>query len=130
MPEQKTNRQQMLPQMSARHLADYMAASETARRTIVRDSKYQPIARVVQHDEARTIVAKFMRGGEADLGWLTGEAQRLRDRLADTDFDRDLFDHNADYIDRFATVWPKLDLPKAGSARPGSRFRSISTALR
>src|SRR6266700_3165515 len=102
MKPEKTHRLVKDPQISARYLADYMAASEQAKRTIVRKCKYQAIARVVQHDEAKAAVSQFMRGGEGDIGALTDKAQSLRDRLADDDFDRDLYDHNADYIDRFA----------------------------
>jgi hypothetical protein len=39
-----------------------MAASETAKRSIIRGCKYQAIARVIQHDEARLSVGKFIRG--------------------------------------------------------------------
>src|SRR4051794_5504240 len=105
---QKTHREVKKPQISGRALADYMDASEQARRTIVRSCKYQPIARVVQHDEAKVAVSKFIRDGKDDVVTLKGKAQELRDRLADSDFDRDLFDHNADYIERFATVSIKL----------------------
>jgi hypothetical protein len=113
MVDQKTHREVKQPQISVRHLADYMAASEQARRTIVRASKYQPIVRLVQHDEAKQAVGKFIRSGTSDVAALKAAAQRLRDRMADSDFDRDVLDHNADYIDRFAGVASKLELPKA-----------------
>jgi hypothetical protein len=113
MSQQKTHRLVKDPQISARYLADYMAASEQARRTIVRRCKYQAIARVVQHDEAKAVVSEFIRDREDNIVFLTEKAQRLRDRLADDDFDRDLYDHNADYIDRFARAYPLLNLPKA-----------------
>ena len=43
----KTHNVLKSPKISLRYLADYMAASEKARRTIIRGCKYQPIARVV-----------------------------------------------------------------------------------
>ena len=108
------------PRMSARTLADYMAASERTRRTIVRDCKYRSTARVIQHEAAKMAVAKFIRSGDTDPKSLNSEAERLRERvIADSDFDRDLLDHNADYIDRFATVLPALSLPKAERQAPG-----------
>jgi len=67
-----------------------MSASEQARRTIIRGCKYQPIARVVQHDEAKLAVSKFIRFGLTDIATLQSEAQRLRDRMADSEFDRDV----------------------------------------
>lgn len=120
MHEHRTHREVKNPKMSARALADYMAASETARRTIVRDCKYQSRARVIQHDEAKLAVSKFIRAGGTDLAPLNEEVRRLRERLADTDFDRDLFDHNADYIERFAEMSSTFELPKAERSAPGA----------
>jgi hypothetical protein len=117
--EQKTHREVKTPQMSARHLADYMAASERVRRTITRNCKYQPIARVVQHDEAKLAVARHIRDGKSDTDGLLAQAKSLRERMADSDFDRDLLDHNADYIERFAEVFPNLNLPAADRVVPG-----------
>jgi hypothetical protein len=118
MPD-KTHRQVKSAQISARFLADYMAGSEQARRTIARGCKYQSKARVIQHDEAKRTVGKFMREGLTHIGTLAAKSEELRNRLADGPFDRDLFDHNADYIDRFALVASKLTLPKADRIAPG-----------
>jgi hypothetical protein len=120
MSDQKTHREVKHPQISIRYLADYMAASEQARRTIIRGCKYQPIARVVQHDEAKLAVSKFIRSGLTDIATLQSEAQRLRDRMADSEFDRDVLDHNVDYIERFAQVSSKLDLPNAEILPPAN----------
>jgi hypothetical protein len=116
--DKKTHRLVKNPQISARFLADFMAASEQAKRTIVRKCKFQAIGRVVQHDEAKAAISKFIRDG-GDIGELQQRAQSLRDRMADDDFDRDLFDHNADYIDRFAAIYVELQLPKADVSAPG-----------
>lgn len=117
--QQKTHREIRNPQISARHLADFMAASEVAKRSIVRNCKYQPIVRVIQHDEAKLSVAKFIRDGNPDTNGLLADAARLRERLADSDFDRDVLDHNADYIDRFAAVASSFSLPVAERMAPG-----------
>jgi hypothetical protein len=119
MSGQKTHRYVSEPRIGVRYLADYMVASEIARRRIVRDSKYRPIGRILQHAEARSAVSKFIRDGGSDIGWLEEEAQRLRDRLVDSDFERDVVDHNADYIERFSKVFGLLSLPKAQLLIPG-----------
>ncbi|MBW5435360.1 hypothetical protein FXB41_11385 [Bradyrhizobium canariense] len=119
MPVQKTHRMVNQPKISARYLSDFMAASERTRRTILRGCKYQPIARLVQHDEAKSTISKFLRDGEGDTAILTEKASGLRNRMADSEFDRDLLDHNADYIDRFAEVFPNLDLPNVEFHPPG-----------
>jgi hypothetical protein len=123
MAEQKTHRLVNNPRISLRYLADYMASSEVARRGIIRGCKYQPIARIVQHDEAKQAVGRYIRVGKSDPSVLTEEAQKLRDRMVDSVFDRDVLDHNADYIDRFAKVSDKVVLPKADISAPGAKLQ-------
>lgn len=113
MTPQKTHQETKPPQIPARHLADYMAASETTKRRIVRDCKYPPTARILHHDEARAIIGRFLREAGATIGTLTGEARTLRDRAAGNEPDRELLDRNADYVERFAAVVERLILPNA-----------------
>jgi hypothetical protein len=110
---QKTHREVKAPTVSARFLADYMAASETAKRSVISGCKYHSLARVFQHDEARLAVGKHIRSGTSDPAALLAKAEELRNRLADSDFDRSQLDVNADYIAQFATVAGLLNLPNA-----------------
>jgi hypothetical protein len=120
MAEAKTHIQHVRPRMAARDLADYMAASEVSKRTIVRNSKYEPVLRVPHHDEARAVVAKFIADRDTDLSWLAEEAQRIRDHAASEPegFERDLAERNAAYIERFAKVWPGVRLPPKAEVLP------------
>ena len=116
MTQEKTHLHHDRPRIAARALADYMAASEVSRRTIVRNSKYEPLLHVAHHDEARAVVAKFIADRDTDLSWLAEEAQRIRDRAAAAaaeGFQRDLAERNAAYVERFAKVWPGVAMPKA-----------------
>ncbi|SCB16469.1 hypothetical protein [Rhizobium hainanense] len=115
----KTHRLVKEPQISARFLADYMAASDVRRKTILQSCKYPAIARVIQHNEAKLQIGKYLREGTSDPNLLHAEAAKLRGRMASDDFERDLFDHNADYLDRFAKVSGILDLPVAERLAPG-----------
>ena len=90
-----------------------MAATETGQRSIVRGCKFQPIARVIQHEFARAVISRFLWDESMDVAYLMDEADTLRNRLADTPFDRDLFDHNADYLERFAEIHKKVAIPAA-----------------
>lgn len=130
MEAAKTHRVAKNPRISLRSLADYMAASEVGRRSIVRGCKYQPIARVVQHNEAKQAVGRFIRSGAKAVDELRATVQRLRERMADTDFDRDVLDHNADYIDRFVRVQDRLSLPKADILAPGPTLRLEIAGIR
>lgn len=113
METKKTHREIKVPQMNARLLADFMAATDVSRGTILRKAKYQPLAPIVQHNEAKPVVANFIRSGSSDLAVLHDKAQALRDRLTDTDFDRLTCDYNADYIQAFIKTHPEIVLPKA-----------------
>jgi hypothetical protein len=107
------------PRVGVRYLADYMAGSKRNERRILQLSKYRPIAKVIQHTDAQIAISKFMRSNSLGVDWLMNEADALRNRLADDDFDRHLFDSNADYIARFASVWADVALPSAEILPPG-----------
>jgi hypothetical protein len=115
----KTHRVVAKPQMAARFLADFMAASERVRRSIIQGCKFRRIARVVQHEKARNIIGTYLRAGKGDPGLLLARADALREQIADDDFEREVLDNNADYIDRFAKVAPDLALPQAEVMPPG-----------
>ena len=101
------------PQMSPDRLADYMAASEQARRRIVQSCKYRSTARVVQHHEARTAIRAAYANGAPDFKALKERGKLIATKLADTDFDAEVNDHNAFYVDHFATHGHELVLPVA-----------------
>lgn len=114
MPKPKrTHREVKDPQISARLLADYMAGSERAARAIVRSCKYQPIARVVQHNYAKATISSFLTTGDGDASHLFDESERIRSKISDSDFDQTVNDHNADYVARFARIFSELDIPPA-----------------
>jgi hypothetical protein len=116
-----THQEQKHPQVSVRFLADYMAASAQKRRTIIRTCKYQTIARLIQHSEARSAIAGFY-ASKPDVAALAEKAQKIRDRLETKDFDRSQNEHNADYIDNFLKVQDKITMPSVEilSAGPSS----------
>lgn len=116
----KTHRLSKEPKVSARHLADYMAASATAQRTIIRDCKYRPIGRIVQHDRAKVAIGRFIRDPDVAAEFLSEEAETLRNMMADDEFSRDVLDHNADYLDRFALVHGNVQMPAGEVLAPGS----------
>ncbi len=120
MSPTKTHRLVSKPQVSSRYLADFMAASEQGRRSIIKGCKYHPIARVIQHSKAKNIIGTYLRAGKALPAELIEKAQGLRDRMADDDFDREVLDNNADYVERFAEIAPSLILPVADMIPPGA----------
>src|SRR5271166_6358984 len=101
MTAAKTHVERKRPQISVSRLADYMAASEQVRRGIIRSCKYRSIARVVQHDEARAIVAGFLCSATPDIEELQQRVDAMEARFFDNQFDADVNGHNGDYIRRF-----------------------------
>lgn len=122
MEEKKTHRLVEKPRMSVRFLADYMAASDQVRRTILRDCKYRATARMVQHDDAKLAISKYMLHGCTDPEILNVEAEYIRNKLADDQFDTDCNDVNADYVERFAKVVEDIELPKGAQWEQSKPF--------
>jgi hypothetical protein len=127
MPTDKpTHREISEPRVSVRYLADYMDAMSKSRhragRSVLRRCKYRAIARVTQHIEAQATLSAFICSGSKEMASLAVAANELRKRLASDEFERQLWDHNADYIDRFGAVWPTVKLPKATILPPGPRL--------
>ncbi len=123
MATDKTHRLVKTPKMSLASLAEYMCASERSRRTLIRSCKYRPIAKVVQHDDAKVIISKDFISGNMTREYLLEEAERIRAKIADSDFDAEVNDHNADYLIRFAHVLSDLVLPKAEVISVGDRIK-------
>ncbi|OYZ90442.1 hypothetical protein [Reyranella sp.] len=130
MLAKKTHREVKSPQISARYLADYMSASETAKRTIIRGCKYQPIAKIVQHNRAKAAISHFLSNGSSDATALTDRAEQLRNMMADDEFDRLVLDHNADYLDRFAASQATVAIPAAERLVAGKNGPITLSAVR
>src|SRR5262245_2224904 len=116
----KTHREVKDPQISVSRLADYMAASEQGKRTIARSCKYQPIARVVQYNEAMDVLSDFLSSGKRDVGALRTTLERMQARIFDPDqeFDAKLNEHNCDCVARFLEMEPSLAWRGPGSPWP------------
>ncbi|WP_370675560.1 hypothetical protein [Pleomorphomonas sp. PLEO] len=111
MASDKTHRLVNTPKMNLGQLAEYMCASDRKRRTIIRDCKYRPLARIVQHSDAKISISSAYANGIANKEHLLQEASRIRAKIADTDFEADENEHNADYIERFSSVVASVVLP-------------------
>ena len=98
-------------ELRVRELADYMAASQQRRRTVLRDVKFRPIARTIQHTEARVFLSNWLREGTGDTSALSREAGRLRGLMTTSDFEASQHNSSADYIDSFTGAFPLMDIP-------------------
>lgn len=123
MPENPTHQLVKHPKVNGRYLADYMDASERAKRTIIRGCKFPPIAKLLQHQLAKSFIADFLRNGSDSAASLHEEAERLREMMADSDFDRDLLDLNADVLDAYGEVFDPTKFPKAEIAPAPDPFK-------
>lgn len=108
---QKTHNLVKIPSLNVRYLADYMAASEQLRRSILRSCKYRPIARMIQHIEAKNVVSNYIKSGNNDPDVLKEKAKKIKERLAVDQFEEDTNKHNAGYVERFSQVVSGIVLP-------------------
>ena len=119
--EQKTHHAIAEPAISVRYLADFMAASERRRRSIVEGCKYRPIARLVQHKEATVAISGAIQNGPLTPQALKEKADFIRNKLADDDFEALTNEVNADYVEKFSEVVANIKLPDA-EVLPGKVF--------
>ena len=126
MEQKKTHTEVKEPQISVQGLADYMGAkSERAKRSVVQSCRYRANVRVIQHNDAKLVCANYIRKGGSIAG-LIERANDIRNKLADSDFDVSVNEHNADYIERFAETVGFLKLPKeAEQVERGKDFPKI-----
>ncbi|MEV8640333.1 hypothetical protein AB0V79_08345 [Mesorhizobium ciceri] len=100
----KTHREVKNPRLSDNKLADYMNASEQARRSILRSCKYQPKAAVIQHHDAKKMVAESMVNGKINHDMLTQKLGLYGGKITDTDFEAEVKQHNIDYVNCVLTM--------------------------
>tara|TARA_R110002020_G_scaffold105961_1_gene246748 strand:+ start:968 stop:1717 length:750 start_codon:yes stop_codon:yes gene_type:complete len=111
-----THREVKKPRIDIRHLADYMAAQDRhrARNSILKKCRYQKLAQMYHHQEAKAAIRDhFDAGGGDDLSALIVKAQSLRDRIDDSPYERNLYDYNADYLDAFCENYSSKCLPSS-----------------
>ena len=107
------------PTVNIRYLADYMAASEQTKRTILRSCKYRPTARMIQHIEAKLAVTNYIKSGSSNPEELRDKAAQILNKLTVDEFEESTNLHNANYLKRFAEVSDLLNLPKAELSHAG-----------
>ena len=117
----KTHAEAKEPEITVRYLADFMAASERRRRSIVEGCKYRPIARLVQHKEATITISGAIQSGPLSPEALKEKADYIRHKLADDDFEALTNEVNADYVEKFSEVSATIKLPDA-EVLPGKAF--------
>lgn len=111
-------------EITVRYLADYMAASERKRRSIIEGCKYRPLARLLQHKEATITISKAFQSGAPDANELKTKAEFIRNKLATGDFDALTNEANADYVQKFSEVVASIKLPEA-EILPGKVFPAL-----
>jgi hypothetical protein len=123
--DKPTHRWVKTPEINARYLADFMAASEQAKRSLIQKCKFPAIARVVQHTEAQAIITNFWLELNPDKKkHLEDKAVWLRNKLADDQFEEDVNEHNADYVDCFAGQVDKISFPES-ERLPAPKFAPL-----
>ena len=122
--DQKTHTLRQNPGMSIRMLADYMAASEQAKRSILTKCKFAPKAAIIQHRDAQESISdRLSRAGARDED-IEIRIETLRSGLQATPFEVEVAEHNADYLDRFLQNPASVPL-KAQEIFKGDRLQAL-----
>lgn len=109
MSPKKTHVERKSPRISLARLADYMAASEQGKRSIAITCKYQPIGRLIQYNDAKAILSNYIRSENRRIEDLSEKLQVLKNKICESDFEKDVRDHNADCIARFISLHDEYD---------------------
>lgn len=104
MAEKTTHREVKNPRLSDNKLSDYMSASEQARRGILQSCKYQRKTAVIQHHDAKKMVAESIVNGNLDADELAKKLEIYEGKITDTDFEEDVKTHNIDYVKSVLTM--------------------------
>ncbi|SEM52855.1 hypothetical protein SAMN05192583_0523 [Sphingomonas gellani] len=122
MPEiKKTHSLRVDPGMSIRMLADYMTASEQAKRTLLTRAKYVPIAPTIQHDAARESITTHLSSGAGATDDIKQRIEILKSGLQGSQFEIDKAENNADYLERYLETLPPIPA-KAHEVLIGNRM--------
>ena len=114
----KTHKVVKNPTVPVQYLADYMAASNQSRRSIVQRCRYKSLARTFQHQLARKTITDHLLDGNPLPGDLGEKAREIGERLADSDFDATLHQHNSDFVQAFADHSEAFDFSNFQLAAP------------
>jgi hypothetical protein len=109
MSPKKTHVERKTPRISLARLADYMAASEQGKRTIAVSCKYQPIARLIQYNDAKAILSNYIRSENRKLDDLKEKLEVLKNKICDGHFSQEVLDHNVDCVSRFIALHGEFD---------------------
>lgn len=118
MEIKKTHVERKQPQISLARLADYMAASEQGKRTIAVSCKYQPIARLIQYNDAKAIISNYIRDENRKIEDLAEKLAILKNKICDDDFTREVRDHNCDFLAKFISLASDIDFKDYTYTRP------------
>lgn len=133
MADKKTHVEVPKPEINVRFLADYMAASERKKRTIVVGCKYRSLARMLQHREAKVVIANTIRSGADTAAELKAKADFIRGKLTDDDFEETTNEANADYVKRFSEVMHTVKMPTAellpGKTYPAQNINGLKVSF-
>lgn len=110
-----------------------MAASHQVRRTLLRNSKFQPIIKVTQHNHAKAAIVNWL-AERRPLDELRETVARMRDSHfgPSEEFASETNQHNCDYIDSFIEIADAFELPDAElTAQPApSKIAINGTTIR
>lgn len=98
MVEKPTHREVKHPRLSDNKLADYMSASEQVRRGILQSCKYQRKTAVIQHQDAKKMIADSMVNGKLNKSKLMSKLEIYEGKITDSEFEEEVKTHNIDYV--------------------------------
>ncbi len=122
-PAEFTHRYNPQPRLSANQTADYLYATPTNRRSILRDAKFPPTMIVIRYEDARpAMVERFADEGDLD-GWI--EKIHRKAAVSTTEYQKLNCQLCIDALESFQASIRNLDAGKLRFRRPRRHFSKL-----
>jgi hypothetical protein len=112
------------PRISLNKLGEYMTATASRRRRIIRDQKYPPEVQTARYTEAHEPIAKFLLGGASDTSIISSALTRLEQQKPKSEWDETRIEcciaalesilkiRDFSFLDGMSAVRGRTDTPK------------------
>lgn len=98
------------PRISVNKLGEYLVATASRRRAIIKGQKHPSDFIVARYHEAAAVIKEFILNGGTDLSFLDAAVLRLNSMKASSAWTAQDKKLSIEAIEAFKLVWPKLDL--------------------
>jgi len=115
---EKTHSVTRKPRIALNQLAEYMIASDVTRQRILTTCRFRPIARIVQYNDGRSMVAFHIASGSASINDLQIKLDKLARKPVSSGFEAQQLELNCALIAKYIALSNVIELPGTKILKP------------